>query len=94
MINGDSYETAGINKIKEKFDGNGIVLMIIYENSQLKEIKDVFIGDEVNINDKNSIEYIMSVYLATAHHKRAIESIIDKIDLDIDADFRFGISKY
>lgn len=77
-------------KFKEEFDDNGIVLMITYENSELKKIQDVFIGDEVNINDRNSIEYVMRVHLTNEHHKRTIESIIDKIDLDVDADFAFG----
>jgi len=77
-------------RIKEKFDGNGIVLLITYENSQLKKIKDVFIGDNVNINDKNSIEYIMRVYLTNSEHERVIKSIIDKIDLDFDEDFKYG----
>ena len=77
-------------ELKENFEGNGIVLMITYENSELKEIKDVFIGDEVHINDRNSIEYVMRVYLTKMCHERVIKSIMDKIDLDIDADFGYG----
>lgn len=79
-------------KLKEKYNDNdnGIVLMITYENTELKEIKDVYIGDEVTINDKNSIGYIMHVYLTGEEHRRTIESIIDKIDLDLDADFSPG----
>lgn len=50
-------------ELKKNFEGSGIVLMITYENSDLRKIKDVFIGDEAYINYKNSIEYIMRVYL-------------------------------
>lgn len=80
----------GLMELKKNFDGNGIILMITYEDSEQKEIKDVFIGDEVDINNRNSIEYIMRVYLTKTCHERVIASIIDKIDLDIDADFGYG----
>lgn len=77
-------------ELKKEFAGDGIVIMITYENAELKEIKDVFIGDGANINERNSIEYIMRVHLTKSSHQRVIESIIDKIDLDIDADFGYG----
>lgn len=88
-VDGTSNEQALIG-LKKEFAGDGIVIMITYENPELKEIKDVYIGDGVNINDRNSIEYIMRVHLTKAYHQRVIESIIDKIDLDIDADFGYG----
>lgn len=88
-VDGTVNEQALI-ELKKEFAGNGIVIMITYENSELKEIKDVYIGDEVNINERNSIEYIMRVHLTKSCHQRVIESIIDKIDLDIDADFGYG----
>lgn len=88
-VDGTSNEQALI-ELKKEFAGNGIVIMITYENSDLKEIKDVYIGDGVNINDRNSIEYIMRVHLTKERHLRVIKSIIDKIDLDIDADFGYG----
>lgn len=88
-VDGTSNEQALI-ELKREFAGDGIVIMITYETSELKEIKDVYIGDGVNINDRNSIEYIMRVHLTQAYHQRVIESIIDKIDLDIDADFGYG----
>lgn len=77
-------------KLKKSFDGNGIVLMITYANSDEKEIRDVFIGSDVNINEMNNIEYIMRVHLNREDHQRVIDSIIDKIDLDIEADFGYG----
>lgn len=88
-VDGTLNEQA-LMELKKNFEGSGIVLMITYENSDLREIKDVFIGDEAYINHKNSIEYIMRVYLKKTCHERVIASIIDKIDLDIDADFGYG----
>ena len=88
-VDGTLNEQA-LMELKKNFEGSGIVLMITYENSDLRKIKDVFIGDEAYINHKNSIEYIMRVYLKKTCHERVITSIIDKIDLDIDADFGYG----
>lgn len=80
----------GLKELKDKFEGNGIALLITYENSELKEIEDIFIGSDVNINYKNSVEYVMKVHLTREQHKRTIESIIDKIDLDLSEDFGYG----
>lgn len=79
-----------LKEMKNKFEGNGIILMISYENSDSKDIKDIFIGSDVNINDKNNIEYIMKIHLTGERHKRTIESITDKIDLDLSTDFGPG----
>ncbi len=79
-----------LKEMKNKFEGNGIVLMISYEKSDSNVIKDIFIGSDVNINDKNYIEYIMKIYLTSERHKRTIESITDKIDLDLATDFGPG----
>lgn len=88
-LEGTENENALI-EIKSRFDGNGIVLMITYEKSESKEIKDIFIGSDANINQNNNIEYVMKVHLTSELHKRTIESIIDKIDLDISTDFDTG----
>lgn len=88
-LNGTLNQTTLI-KLKSKFEGNGIVLLITYKNSELKEIQDMYIGNNVNINYKNSIEYVMKVHLTCECHKRTIDSIIDKIDLDIKSDFGYG----
>lgn len=77
-------------EFKKNFACNGMVLMITYEDLGLNEIKDVFIGDEAVINYRNSIEYRMRVHLTKESHERVIASIIDRIDLDVDADFRCG----
>lgn len=76
-----------VSEIKRKFKGDGIVLMISYENANETEIKDIFIGSNVNILDNNTIEYVMKIHLYKELHSRAIHSIIDKIDLDINRDF-------
>lgn len=52
-----TYNEQALIDLKKEFAGNGIVIMITYENPELKEIKDVYIGDGVNINVRNSIEY-------------------------------------
>ena len=82
-------------KLKKEFndkdyDHKAIVLMITYDNMQQKNIKDVFIGDEVIINDNNGIQYNMKIHLTSEYHERVISSIIDKIDLDIVSDFEYG----
>ena len=61
--------------------------MISYENANETEIKDIFIGSNVNILDNNTIEYVMKIHLYKELHCRTIHSIIDKIDLDINRDF-------
>ena len=80
----------GLKELGDKFEGNGIVLLITYENSELKEIEDIFIGADVNINEQKSVEYVMKLHLTGERHKRTIESIIDKIDLDLSEDFVYG----
>lgn len=79
-----------VSKLKENFAGDGIVIMIIYKNSDMKDIEEVYIGDGVNINTQNNIEYIMRVHLNSNSHGRVIRSLVDKIDLDVDSDFGFG----
>ncbi len=79
-------------KIKEKYEGNGIILFLTYKlNEENKEIiSDAYIGTGVEINEKNNISYLMKIYLENGKHSRAIASIVDKIDLDIKKDFEKG----
>lgn len=79
-----------IAEFKKNFESNGIVLLITYNNYALNQIKDVFIGNDVVINSGNNIQYTMRVHLTRETHERVIDSIIDKIDLDVDADFKYG----
>lgn len=76
-----------LNKIKNKFGSDGIVLFITYNGANENEIVDILIGSNVTINAKNNVEYIMKIYLSKKKESRAIESIVDKIDLDISKDF-------
>lgn len=88
-----SLNEKGVQELKERFDGDGLVLMITYdkcEPGKIEEIQDVFIGSNVNINEKNNIEYTMKVHLSYTKHNRTIESIIDKIDLSLSEDFDNG----
>lgn len=76
-----------LKKIKDDFGEKGIVLFISYDGQNTDVIEDIFIGSQVEINEKNNVKYFMKVYLEKENHKRVIESIIDKIDLDINKDF-------
>lgn len=79
-----------IIRIKKKLQSNAsdvIVLMINYGDLEFKQIKDMYIGNHGKINEKNSIEYVMKIHLTKENNQRTIDSIIDKIDLDADADF-------
>ena len=76
-----------LKKIKENFGKNGIVLFISYNGQNTNVIEDIFIGSQVEINEKNNVKYFMKVYLEKENHKRVIDSIVDKIDLDINKDF-------
>lgn len=80
----------GIEKLRDDFKGEGIILLITYNNDEIKKFEDVFIGDVLDINNGNNIEYIMRVHLTRDCEERVIESIIDKIDLDVDSDFSYG----
>lgn len=88
-VNGSSNEKY-LTKIKDKFEKNGIVLLISYNGLQTDVIEDVFIGSQVEINEQNNVKYAMKIYLEKNFHKRVIDSIVDKIDLDINKDFENG----
>lgn len=66
----------------------GNVLLLSYNDSKDTEIKEIFIGGDAVVNDKWNISYIMFRKLTVEQDKRAIQSIIDKIDLDINEDFQ------
>lgn len=83
-----------INKIKaelkkEKAD-ELLLLLITYEQSKDKEsptIKDMFIGNHVSINERNNIYYQMQIRYVSPVQDRTMQSIVDKIDLDLKTDF-------
>jgi len=76
-----------LEMIKPKYEGNGLVLFVTYDSTNPNIILDVFIGSRVTINDRNNMEYFMEIYLSNDVNKRTINSIVDKIDLDISKDF-------
>ena len=76
-----------LKKNKDKFGNNGILLFVTYNGDEMREVKDIFIGSNVEINAKYNVEYYMKVHLDIVAHERVIKSIIDKIDLDINKDF-------
>lgn len=85
--NTGSYDEAYLEKIKERFGKEGILLLITYNGADENKIQDIFIGSDVKINEGNNIEYIMQIYLSGEKEGRSIASIVDKIDLDISEDF-------
>lgn len=85
-----SLNEKALLEIKEVFGSNGIILFLTYDAEQSKYIKEIFIGTDVIINEKNNISYRMKIHLNREQHERTIESIIDKVDLDINKDFAAG----
>lgn len=75
---------------KQEIDREDIILLISYKEGDQKEIEDMFIGTDVSINDKNNIYYLMKVLLKHDYNERAIQSIVEKIDLDLTVDFEMG----
>lgn len=72
---------------KKDFGEDGILLMITYSGESEEQIQDIFIGDEAKINENNNVEYIMRRHLTKDKSENAIDSIIDKIDLELSKDF-------
>lgn len=64
---------------------SGIILMLSYDQKNENEIQDIFIG-KASVNSIWNIQYIMYCHLQS-EDKRAMVSIVDKIDLDIQNDF-------
>lgn len=78
-----------IRDIKEKLSKNNsndtLLLLITYEENS--NIKDMFIGNNVKINEQNNIQYQMHIQYKSPEQDRTIQSIVDKIDLDLNTDF-------
>ncbi len=87
--NKGSLNEEALLDIKENFK-EGLVLLVSYKQSKSKTIEDIFIGSDVKITEQNKIWYKMKVHLTKEQNSRAIQSIIDKMDLDINADFEKG----
>ena len=85
------YLTAGENKESlndaTELGDSGQILLLTYSPDRLTEIQDVFIGYKASVISENKIQYTMKRHLQIENDRRAIDSIVDKIDLDIVNDF-------
>lgn len=75
-----------LNRVAKKGD-RGLVLLLTYNADDPTKILDIFIGDDAEMISDERIEYSMKRHLEGDNDLRAIDSIIDKIDLDITHDF-------
>ncbi len=76
-----------IKRIKTKFGKNGLILLITYEGQEENVIQDVFVGNHVEIKEDNNVYYEMKIHLERETEDETIQSIVDRIDLDISKDF-------
>lgn len=85
------YYTQGVNRdhfARTAEEGDkGLFLLLTYSQSESANIKDIFIGEEAEVERDWKITYVMRRHLQCDRDERAIESIVDKIDLDIENDF-------
>ena len=75
-----------LNRVAKKGD-RGLVLLLTYNADDPTKILDIFIGDDAEMISDERIEYSMKRHLEGDNDLRAIDSLIDKIDLDITHDF-------
>lgn len=84
-VKGENKES--LSKAAKKGD-RGVILLLTYDVHEPTKILDIFIGDNAEMISNERIEYIMKRHLKEDNDLRAIESIVDKIDLDIVHDFK------
>ena len=75
-----------LEKEAQKGD-KGLFLFLTYGEDQAKDVTDIFIGEEAEVLEDMSVTYKMRRHLSGENDARAIQSIIDKMDLNIDEDF-------
>lgn len=68
-------------------EDKGLIAFITYDGKNDNKIQDIIIGKIVKITEDYNVQYMAKVHLTGRHAERAIESIIEKIDLDILKDF-------
>ncbi len=76
-----------LKELREISNKQKILLLISYTKAEPTQIEDIFIGNISNITEDGKIIYLMKVHMEYEKNSRAIESIIDKIDLNISEDF-------
>lgn len=79
-----------VKKIKDKFEGDMLILLITYDSANEDKIEEVFIGSVIRIREDNKVDYVMHVHLTDEIAERTIKSIVDRIDLNISKDFQKG----
>ena len=75
-----------LEKEAQKGD-KGLFLFLTYGEDKAKDVTDIFIGEEAEVLEDMSVTYKMRRHLSGENDARAIQSIIDKMDLNIDEDF-------
>ncbi len=76
-----------LKELREISNKQKILLLISYTKAEPTQIEDIFIGNISDITEDGKIIYLMKVHMEYEKNSRAIESIIDKIDLNISEDF-------
>lgn len=65
----------------------GLFLFLTYGGDKAKDVTDLFIGEGAEVLGDWSVTYKMRRHLSGVNDLRAIQSIMDKMDLNIDEDF-------
>lgn len=73
---------------KAALGDKGVLLMLTYNRDGTGEVEDIFIGEDAEVLKDWKISYVMRRHLQGQQDARAIQSIIDKVDLDIAEDFQ------
>lgn len=86
----NSKDEEQLKKMKEELsngENNGLISFITYDGKNDNKIQEIIIGKISEITEDYNAHYMAKVHLTDKYAKRAIESIIEKIDLDILKDF-------
>lgn len=86
----NSKDEKQLKMMKEELSNSedeGLIAFITYDGKNDNKIQDIIIGNIIEITEDYNAHYIAKVHLTGRHAERAIESIIEKIDLDILKDF-------
>lgn len=82
-----SLDVKELKELREISNKQKILLLISYTKAEPTQIEDIFIGNISDITEDGKIIYLMKVHMEYEKNSRTIESIIDKIDLNISEDF-------
>ena len=85
--NTNEIDSKLLEQANTDYGNNNLVLLVNYKNSEKKEIQSIFVGDTASINSSHNILCKMRIKLTKDYNKLAIDSIVDKIDLDLINDF-------